>query len=162
MEIWKNIPEFNGDYQASTFGNIKNKSGKILKQRINKHRGNYMLIRFYGKPPFYKVHRLIAKTFIPNLYNKPDINHIDGNKTNNRIENLEWCTRSENMTHAYNTGLAGGKSYNSKKLNNEDVKNIKKLLENGSLIKEISNIYNISQSYVSAIKNNKRKKYFDL
>ena len=162
MENWKDIPEFNGDYQASTFGNIRNKFGKVLKQRINKHRSDYLLIRFYGKPPFHRVHRLIAKTFIPNIDNKTDVNHIDGNKSNNKIENLEWCTRSENMNHAYNTGLAGGKSYNSKKLNNQDVKIIKKLIDEGSSIKEICNMYNVSQSYVSLIKNNKRKKYFDL
>ncbi len=105
MEEWKDIPGYNGDYQSSTLGNVRNKSGKILKQRINKHRSNYKLIRFYGKSPFLKVHRLIALTFIPNPNNKPEVNHINGNKEDNNIQNLEWVTRKENVNHAKNSGL---------------------------------------------------------
>ncbi len=64
----------------------------------------YKVIRLFSK--IYRAHRIIAETFIPNPENKPEVNHIDGNKSNNDISNLEWVTPSENNQHAYDTGLA--------------------------------------------------------
>ena len=57
----------------------------------------------YGKTKEFKAHRLVALMFIPNPYNKPQINHINGRKEDNRVENLEWCTNSENQIHSYRT-----------------------------------------------------------
>ena len=111
-EIWKDIPKFEGLYQASNFGRIKslaNKSNhkeeKILKQRVD-HKG-YLQLTLYknNKKINKKVHRLIAQTFISNYNNLPQINHIDGNKTNNNIDNLEWCNNSYNQLHANRMGL---------------------------------------------------------
>ena len=62
-------------------------------------------LRTKGKRKWFNVHRLVAQTFIPNPDNKPFVNHIDGNKSNNHVENLEWCNQSENMIHAFKTGL---------------------------------------------------------
>lgn len=114
-EIWKDIPGFEGSYQASTLGRIRSLDriiirgasrtrgayrarlrGKILAQVTNTQ--GYQIVN-WGKQQ-YSVHRLVAITFIPNLKNKPMINHIDGNTKNNNIDNLEWCTNQENQIHA--------------------------------------------------------------
>lgn len=108
MEIWKNIDGYNGEYQVSNYGNIKSykySEPRIL--RFNYDKQNYKLVHLCknGKRVCEKVHRLVALAFIPNIDNKPYVNHIDGNKGNNFYENLEWCTPSENNIHAYKTGL---------------------------------------------------------
>lgn len=74
------------------------------------------------------VHRLVARAFLRNKYNKPHINHMDGNKVNNNIENLEWCTRKENQAHASKIGLyKKGEGHGSSKLNNLQVRVIRYL-----------------------------------
>lgn len=98
-EYWKLIPNTK-DYYASNYGNIKRK-GKIL-SLCNKD--GYYVVNIKSKTQ--RVHRLIAKTFIANTQNKPYINHINGIRNDNRIENLEWCTQSENLKHAYKIGLS--------------------------------------------------------
>lgn len=92
MEQWKKIPGFEA-YEASTLGNIRNARGHILKPWLDGG-GNYYQIQLGGGKS-YSVHRLIALTYIPNPEDKPTVNHIDENKTNNCVENLEWATRSE-------------------------------------------------------------------
>lgn len=103
-EVWKNIEGFI-NYEVSNTGKIKNKiTNKELAGGIK--RGYRQVILMNNNKRYYKlVHRLVAETFIPNYTKRPQINHIDGNKLNNNVENLEWCTRSENMIHAYKTGL---------------------------------------------------------
>lgn len=109
QEIWKAIAECNGEYHVSSYGRVKSlKFGKerILKQAYNKY--GYLFIIIYRKnykPKFSKIHRLVALEFIPNFDNKPQVNHKDGNKLNNHIDNLEWATCSENMQHAWDNGL---------------------------------------------------------
>lgn len=108
-EIWKDIPGLEGKYQASNFGNIKrltyvkNKKNPvnvpeyIVEQRL--HKGYmYAIHGVRGVTPI--VHRLVALAFIPNPENKKTVNHIDGNKLNNNLSNLEWSTHSEQMQHA--------------------------------------------------------------
>ena len=102
-EIYKT---FNGTYAISNYGNIKNiKTNRILKLRPN-HKG-YLKTNIYveGKLKTIFPHKLVAQMFIPNPNNKPQINHIDGNKQNNHISNLEWSTAKENMQHAFKSGL---------------------------------------------------------
>ena len=107
MEIWKEIPGYKG-YEASNLGNIRSlpkvncKNYRILKQRNHKNRG-YML--FTLKDKNFAVHRIIAITFLSNPENKSTINHKDGNKSNNHIDNLEWATPSENVLHSFKMGL---------------------------------------------------------
>lgn len=107
LEIWKDIPWYEWLYQASNLGNIKslnyNHTHKehIMKARKTKYW--YLDIELYNsmkKKKRFTVHRLIALTYISNLENKPDINHIDWNKSNNNKSNLEWCTKSENALHS--------------------------------------------------------------
>lgn len=106
-EQWKDIYGFEGIYQISNCGNVKNvKRNKNIALTYCKRTG-YIYANLYNnyKRKNATVHRLIATAFIPNPNNFPEINHIDGNKTNNSIENLEWCTRSHNMKHAVANGL---------------------------------------------------------
>ena len=117
-EVWKDIKGFEEIYQVSNFGRVKsllrkrrNRNGyfyikeKILKQSINTY--GYLQVCLYNncERSVKRVHRLVAETFIPNPSNKPEVNHIDGNKTNNKIDNLEWVTSKENITHAFKIGL---------------------------------------------------------
>jgi len=76
-----------------------------MKQAKNKKGYPIVYLRKNGKSHVLTVHRLVATAFIPNPDNKPQVNHIDGNKTNNYVDNLEWCTNSENMDHAIRMGL---------------------------------------------------------
>jgi NUMOD4 motif/HNH endonuclease len=117
-EIWKDIEGFPG-YQISSLcrvrsvdrlvdnkhGRIYMVKGKVLKQSILGRGYLCVKLRIDGKSFTGCIHKLIAKAFIPNPEAKPNINHINGIKTDNRIENLEWCTHSENMEHAFRTGL---------------------------------------------------------
>jgi hypothetical protein len=109
MEKWKQ-PEGLSKYRVSNKGRVKSfffsEEGRILKQ-VEDNNG-YLRISLTNdnrERKTYKVHRLVGKAFIPNPYNKPEINHIDCNKKNNKVENLEWVTSKENMRHAYNEGL---------------------------------------------------------
>ena len=108
QEIFKDIEGYNGVYQVSNFGNVKSynkyKNGKILiPYNIS---SGYLMVQLRGDiNKSYLIHRLVAKTFILNPENKREVNHINGDKTDNRLENLEWATPSENMQHALRTGL---------------------------------------------------------
>lgn len=110
-EIWKDIDGYEGLYQVSNLGNVKSltnrsnhKEEKILKLNTN---GKYYLVNICKntKKKTLLIHRLVAKAFIDNPNNLPQINHINGNKLDNRVENLEWCTCRENIIHSIKTGL---------------------------------------------------------
>jgi hypothetical protein len=113
--IWKVIYNF-PNYEISTNGNIRTKEycdsrghirqSKQLKKQINNVGYEYVILsNDIEKHKTLTVHRLVARTFIPNPENKEEVNHIDGNKLNNCVDNLEWVTTSENMLHAYKTGI---------------------------------------------------------
>ena len=107
QEQWKPIAECNGIYHISNHGRVKSyKWGKelILKPATIK---GYLAIGIWvnNKHKLHKIHRLVALAFIPNPDNKPQVNHKDGNKLNNHVDNLEWMTNQENIQHAWSTGL---------------------------------------------------------
>lgn len=117
IEKWEPIQGYESLYEVSNLGNVKslskvrgccNGGEKILKQQYAK--SGYMIVGLCknGKMKSFNVHKLVAKAFIPNFNNKPQINHIDGNKCNNKVDNLEWCTVSENVKHAYDNNLKKG------------------------------------------------------
>jgi hypothetical protein len=113
MEIWKNIKGYEKLYQVSNLGNIRSLDryvyntykNRLVKGKIKKLTNNekgYLKVTLYknGKSQTREVQRIVAETFIHNIENKPQVNHIDGNKHNNRVENLEWVTAQENTIHS--------------------------------------------------------------
>lgn len=106
-EIWKPVPGFEGLYEVSNLGRLKSYKqdprGKIL--NLTNAKGDYLRVVLQGIGKQRKstsVHRLVAEAFIPNESGLPEVNHKDGNRQNNKAENLEWCTTAENIRHAIN------------------------------------------------------------
>lgn len=110
IEIWKDVVGFEGRYQVSNKGNVKSLRflghNKERLMKLSEHHTGYLIVQL-GKHPAknYLVHQLVASAFIIPVEGKKFVNHIDGNKRNNCIENLEWVTAQENITHAIETGL---------------------------------------------------------
>ena len=142
-EIWKPIVEYDGLYEVSNLGRIKTKDNIIKKFVYTKDK--YFRTSLYKnkKRKSFLVHRLVAQAFIPNPENKPQINHINGIKDDNRVENIEWCTQFENMQHAIknhlNKPLRGSKHPNSRKTNQYDL--------NNNFIKQWDTITSASEYY---------------
>ena len=123
-EIWKDVEGYDGEYQVSNLGRVKSfkvrrgicrrVGGFFLKPAINVH--GYLIFQLTKdrKATVYPIHRLVATTFIPNPENKKTVNHIDGNKKNNSIENLEWATHSENSLHHVKNSLRFNGNYKGK------------------------------------------------
>jgi len=157
-EEWKEINlksifgedfKINKKYYVSTLGRFKNSSGKImLNYKINYN--GYIRVYIYKKT--FLLHRLIALTFIENPENKEQVNHIDGNKLNNCVNNLEWCTNKENQIHKFKNGL--GNNY-TRKIGQYDL--------NGNFIKKFNSIVlaskevNVSPSSIRGVLINYRK-----
>lgn len=162
-EIWKDIPNYDGLYQASNLGRIKSiermrfdnhnlLEEKILKPAIQENGYCRIGLQKNNKRKSYQVHRLVALTFIPNLENKRTVNHIDGNKLNNNVNNLEWATDSENLKHAYDNHLfktiPGWK--NRKKIYQYDLQdNLIKEWESITIAENETGITNISRCCLS-------------
>ena len=123
------------NYAVDVDGKIYNrKTGNALKQRLN--RDGYSVVELWkeNKKTVYTVHRFVAKAFIPNPDNRPCVNHKDGNKANNKVENLEWVTYSQNTIHAFELGLMKakqGEDVHNSVLTEEQVHKICQLMEKG-------------------------------
>lgn len=146
-EVWKKYPGCDW-YEVSSWGNVRSLDHFVNAMRTNGRpyprlfKGKQLQVSFHttyptvymqlpGKPDSYLLHRIVGQTFLPNLDNKPTINHKDGNKRNNYIENLEWATYQENNQHAYRTGLAHPNTENMIIAGIEICKKPVKVLETG-------------------------------
>lgn len=175
-ETWKDIEGYEGYYQVSTLSRVRSLNrtvkrmfrgtlalhpikGQILRQTIGKIGYPTVELNKEGKAKRVLVHRLIAKAFLPNPSGKPQINHKDSNRANNELENLEWCTQSENIRHCFNnnrhpgSGLKGIQMYTAK-LNELQVRIIKRCKGEipGPLI---GNIFGVSHTIIYGIWNKK-------
>lgn len=104
-ELWKTLEE-DSRYEISNLGNVRVKSTKKLRKFFSSKTSKYLSVTIHqqGKTKNFLVHRLVAKYFVPNPDNKPQVNHIDFNHLNNQADNLEWVTAKENHTHSVNAG----------------------------------------------------------
>ncbi len=147
VEVWKDISGYEDLYQVSNFGRVRRLKGficvndfkrnrayiKVIGEKVLKQfsdNNGYMTINLHGKR--FRVHRLVANAFIPKIKGKNIINHIDGNKANNYVYNLEWCSYKENSIHAVKIGLHN--NFNPKKTN------VVMLSDNGEIIKRFNSI----------------------
>lgn len=175
MEQWKDIAGFEGMYQVSDTGQVRSLDriggnrgykykGRVLAQSIDAC--GYLHVRpsIKGKETSKYTHRLVAEAFIPNPENKPQVNHMDGNKQNNHVSNLEWATAKENMRHATDTGLVNNSGENnaSSKLTEDDVSFIRKHYNPDTTDfnqKALAEKFGVSQPAISKIVHRKRWKH---
>lgn len=159
MEIWKEIKDYNGSYEASNYGAIRSlnyahtNTTRELKQETTKFGYKRVVLCKDGVAKRYLIHRLIAETFIENQDNKPCIDHIDGNRGNNAIDNLRWCTYSENLhnpiTHTKRCTSLSGEHNPMFGVTSEKHPNSKKITQytmDGSHIKQWNSIVDASKS----------------
>lgn len=170
MEVWKDIEEFDNRYQVSNLGRVRSlynnkqvmrKEPYILKIIEDRYGYNRVSITLYRKNHLKSIHRLVANCFLEKIENKDQVNHIDGNKKNNSIENLEWCNHLENMQHASLLGLIKGlkgEKCPTSKLNQLQIDEIRELYKCGKTQTELSRTYNISQGQIGRIVRNERWK----
>ena len=148
-EYWNDIEGY-PNYSVSNLGRVRSKkTGKILKP-YKTNRG-YLTVGFWsgGKKKRLSIHRLVAQAFLQNPNNLPEVNHINGCKTDNNLNNLEWTSGSGNITHAYQTGLRKAK------ITSLDKEKILQLIEKGFTQRAIGKLFNVSHSAVGYIKRNR-------
>lgn len=172
-EQWKEIKGNREIYEVSTYGTVRSKDrqgarGRHIKghELTQRHNSNGYLrcdMNIDGKGRSYLVHRLVANAFIPNPDNKPFINHIDGDKENNHVGNLEWCTRSENEKHSWKIGLkkdiaTKGELHGMHKLKESDVRYIRHShIRNGGDKKtgELARMFSVNPQTITDIVSNR-------
>lgn len=187
-EIWKDIPGYESYYQASTWGRIKSlerinkySNGRVrlekelvLKLRKNKFGYLQVILTKNNKPKTYQVHRLVALTFLENIENKPCVNHINGIKDFNKIDNLEWVTHKENTKHMYDildykvsdetknklSNSGKGRKHKEESKRKISISKNKKIIINGinfTSIEEASLYHGKRKTYFSGVIRDKKK-----
>jgi hypothetical protein len=162
-ETWKDVVGFEGKYFVSTTGKIKNAKGKILKGMTSRMQqyAKYALPKGDGTYAYLMEHRIVATAFLPNKNNYPVVHHKDGNRANNCVSNLEWCTHRHNTQEMVKAGkhyqFSKGLTNPSAKFNDLQINGIRKLKSLGWSLTEISDLMNCSRSYISELVNNKKR-----
>lgn len=137
IEKWKTISDYE-NYKVSNLGRIKNINYRGTgREKILKGTSHndyiYVMLRKNNKSKAFLIHRLVAEAFIPNFENKPCVNHIDCNRRNNKVNNLEWCTQQENIAYMDKKNRRVG----NKKMTEQDVKNIRSKKKKGLFYKNV-------------------------
>lgn len=151
MERWKPVVGCEEWYEVSDQGSVRRikpgpgaRVGHVLKPKTHSNGYPFVMLSIYGKVTSIDVHRLVAKAFVPNPHDKPEVNHKDGNKKNNAVANLEWTTSSHNKIHAVKTGLR------KTKLNPDQVVMIRESTDTDS---SLAVRFGVSPALVNFIKN---------
>ncbi len=170
-ENWKKIKGYEGIYEISNLGSVKSvsriksnqygnyfTSEKILSPATDRNGYKYVYLTKNGKSKFLYVHRLVAMMFVENIECKNIVNHINGIKTDNGSNNLEWVTKSENTLHAYKSNLMGvgvniqvGEKNTSSKLKEADALRIRELFNQGMKCLDITKLFQVNNSTVDRI-----------
>ena len=164
-EIYKIIPDTEGMYSVSSFGNVRNNTTMYILNPFITARG-YLQVSMQFTSRVNRitidVHKLVIRAFVPNPYDKPYVNHIDGVKTNNKASNLEWCTPLENNEHAVKLGLiqSGEDSYLSI-LTEKEVLTIIEKLKNGSRNIELAKEFKVAHNTIDDIRCNRTWRYLE-
>ena len=167
MEIWKKIEGYDGRYSISNYGNIKTNSyinahaiygtakhKELLRNPLPAARGylRTVLTDLNKKQHYIQIHRLVAQAFIPNPNRLPQVNHKDGNKKNNHVDNLEWCTNDENRKHAIETGLIKYRDQlPNSKIKTNQIQELVELINSGLSQKKVGLLFGVCQQTVSKI-----------
>lgn len=180
IEEWRDIAGYEGYYRVSNKGEVMSIARRcmhtrgyefILKEKILKvgyTKKGYVTVTLYkeGTRKTIKVHRLVASAFIPNKLGKPQVNHINAKKDDNKVSNLEWCTNSENQIHAVANKLTSyrkGEMHHATTLNQYNVYTIAFLLKHTNMkLKEIGSIFNVTDHSICAIKRGRNWKHLKL
>jgi hypothetical protein len=154
--VWLDVEDYEENYEVNQNGFVRNKkTGKILKYGLNPN--GYPMVSLWknNKGKTKSIHRIVSETFMPIDFDKKEVNHIDGNKENNHVLNLEWSNRSLNIQHAYDNNLRKkGEKHHWSSIDNNDKLLIELMLKYCNIqCKDIALLCNTSKSTVSRIKN---------
>lgn len=158
------ILKINTAYKITPEGMIYNAKGNCRKPSICKKGYAHITLSNKGSKTTYLVHRLVAEQYIPNSSKLLQVNHIDGNKLNNSVSNLEWVSSSTNVIHSFSSGLSNysGSKNGRSKLTEDQVVQIKQLLLQGIKNKEIADKFSISKSVICDIKHKRKWSHINL
>jgi DNA-binding NarL/FixJ family response regulator len=151
-------------YMIEHDGSVYNAKGIERKSSIDKKGYHHITLSNNGQRTTYLVHRLVAQQYLPNPFNLTQVNHIDGNKSNNNLSNLEWVNGSTNILHSFGLKLSSykGDKNGRAKLTEAEVIQIKQLLLQGVKNKEIADKFGISKSVICDIKHKRKWSHIDL